>query len=268
MDACRNEDKWWQTVIKGALHEWHRVEAITVSKRTDSVGKSVKGCVRVQKDTRCKSGRNFPQYELISRPGGWCVFWPKLQKALLFIMPNTITVHFKSYQFRKNTMQWKQTLFVGSKKDVYDNLIAEAMLEHFKHFSLLSFLTPGILLPTPGFSSLVKILLLNHSTSSYLSKHIDMGVGGPLGLGFGGMLGACQLYCTNRSAFQNFCSFWSSVLVALLPDAGKAGLPRAHLLVEEKGDQRCVCSSLSTPEYSHTHRHTHKHRKGPHIENV
>lgn len=39
---------------------------------------------------------------------------------------------------------------VGSKKDVYDSLTAEAMLEHFKHFSLLSFLTPGILQPTPG----------------------------------------------------------------------------------------------------------------------
>lgn len=52
-------------------------------------------------------------------------------------------------------MQWEQTLFVGSKKDVYDNLIAEAMLEHFKHFSLLSFLTPGILLP---------ILLLGQSS--------------------------------------------------------------------------------------------------------
>lgn len=55
-------------------------------------------------------------------------------------------------------MQWKQTLFVGSKKDVYDNLIAEAMLEHFKHFSLLSFLTPGILTSHPG------ILLLGQNS--------------------------------------------------------------------------------------------------------
>lgn len=31
-----------------------------------------------------------------------------------------------------------------------DNLTAEAMLEHFKHFTLLSFLIPGNLQSTPG----------------------------------------------------------------------------------------------------------------------
>lgn len=55
-------------------------------------------------------------------------------------------------------MLWKQTPFVGSKKDVCDSLTAEAMLHHSKHFSMLSFLTPGILQPTSG------ILLLGQNS--------------------------------------------------------------------------------------------------------
>lgn len=149
-------------------------------------------------------------------------------------------------------MQWEQTQFLGSKKDVY--LTAEATLEHFKQLSLLSLLTPGILQPTPG---IVLLLLLNHSTFSYLSKHIDMGVGGPLGLGFGGMLGTCQLRCTNRSAFQNFCSFWSSAPVVSLPDAGKLDCQELICWMKRE-ESRGVFALLSGLQNIHTHTHTHR----------